>query len=38
MWGGPSAEAENPKNMDAYMKDLVGDAVENLRKAGLIKQ
>ncbi len=35
---GAVSEAENPKNMDAYMKDLVGDAVEQLKKASLINR
>jgi hypothetical protein len=37
LWGAV-ATTENPKNMEAYMKELVGDAVKEIEKAGLIKK
>jgi hypothetical protein len=37
LWGGVS-EVTDPKGMDAYMKQLVGDAVKEMQKAGLIKK
>ena len=37
LWGAV-ATAENPKNMDAYMKQLVSDAVKEIDKAGLIRK
>ncbi len=35
LWAAVS-ETTNPKSMDAYMRDLVGDAVKEMQKAGLI--
>ncbi len=37
LWGAVS-QTTNPKNMDAYMKDLVGNAVKEIEKAGLIRR
>ncbi|MGE5359280.1 MAG: hypothetical protein ACM3NQ_09695 [Bacteroidales bacterium] len=37
LWGAVSAVTES-KGMDAYMKELVGDAVKEMKKAGLIKK
>ncbi len=37
LWGGVS-EARDPKNMDAYMKELVKDGAKEMKKAGLIRK
>jgi hypothetical protein len=37
LWGAVS-ETADPKNMDAYMKRLVGDAAKEMQKAGLISK
>ncbi len=37
LWGAVS-EVSDPKSMDAYMKQLVEDAVKEMRKAGLVKK
>jgi len=37
LWGGVS-EARNPDSMDAYIKELVKDGVNEIKKAGLLRK
>jgi hypothetical protein len=37
LWGAVS-DVRDPKNMDAYMKELVRDSAKEMKKAGLIKK
>jgi hypothetical protein len=37
LWGAVS-DVRDPANMDAYMKELVGDAAKEMKKAGLVKR